>query len=118
MRRAAGILDGSVLDVTEIDAASNNGVDNIRDLRDETRYTPAQVRKRVFIIDEVHMLSIGAFNALLKTLEEPPEHVSVHSGYHRAAQGTCDHSVALSAVRFPPDRCGGYCPPAVGCCGR
>ncbi len=70
-----GILDGSVLDVTEIDAASNNGVDNIRDLRDETRYTPAQVRKRVFIIDEVHMLSIGAFNALLKTLEEPPEHV-------------------------------------------
>ncbi|MEE0388357.1 MAG: DNA polymerase III subunit gamma/tau, partial [Agathobaculum sp.] len=70
-----GILDGSVLDVTEIDAASNNGVDNIRDLRDETRYTPAQVKKRVFIIDEVHMLSIGAFNALLKTLEEPPEHV-------------------------------------------
>jgi len=64
-----------VLDVTEIDAASNNGVDNIRDLRDETRYTPAQVKKRVFIIDEVHMLSIGAFNALLKTLEEPPEHV-------------------------------------------
>ncbi|MFQ9127890.1 MAG: DNA polymerase III subunit gamma/tau [Butyricicoccaceae bacterium] len=52
-----GILDGSVLDVTEIDAASNNGVDNIRDLRDETRYTPAQVKKRVFIIDEVHMLS-------------------------------------------------------------
>lgn len=70
-----GILDGSVLDVTEIDAASNNGVDNIRDLRDETRYTPAQVKKRVFIIDEVHMLSSGAFNALLKTLEEPPEHV-------------------------------------------
>ncbi len=61
--------------MTEIDAASNNGVDNIRDLRDETRYTPAQVKKRVFIIDEVHMLSIGAFNALLKTLEEPPEHV-------------------------------------------
>lgn len=70
-----GILDGSVLDVTEIDAASNNGVDNIRDLRDETRYTPAQVKKRVFIIDEVHMLSQGAFNALLKTLEEPPSHV-------------------------------------------
>lgn len=70
-----GILDGSVLDVVEIDAASNNGVDNIRDLRDETRYTPGQVKKRVYIIDEVHMLSIGAFNALLKTLEEPPEHV-------------------------------------------
>ena len=70
-----GILDGSVLDVVEIDAASNNGVDNIRDIRDETRYTPATVKKRVYIIDEVHMLSQGAFNALLKTLEEPPEHV-------------------------------------------
>ena len=70
-----GILDGSILDVTEIDAASNNGVDNIRDIREETRYTPANVKKRVYIIDEVHMLSSGAFNALLKTLEEPPEHV-------------------------------------------
>ena len=70
-----GILDGSVLDVVEIDAASNNGVDNIRDIRDEVRYTPATVKKRVYIIDEVHMLSQGAFNALLKTLEEPPEHV-------------------------------------------
>ncbi|MCD8357236.1 MAG: DNA polymerase III subunit gamma/tau [Clostridia bacterium] len=70
-----GILDGSVLDVVEIDAASNNGVDNIRDIRDEVRYTPASVKKRVYIIDEVHMLSQGAFNALLKTLEEPPEHV-------------------------------------------
>lgn len=70
-----GILDGSILDVVEIDAASNNGVDNIRDIRDETRYTPASVSKRVYIIDEVHMLSQGAFNALLKTLEEPPAHV-------------------------------------------
>lgn len=70
-----GILDGSVLDVLEIDAASNNGVDNIRDIRDESRYTPAVVKKRVYIIDEVHMLSQGAFNALLKTLEEPPPHV-------------------------------------------
>ncbi|MDO4174631.1 MAG: DNA polymerase III subunit gamma/tau [Eubacteriales bacterium] len=70
-----GILDGSILDVVEIDAASNNGVDNIRDIRDEVRYTPASVKKRVYIIDEVHMLSQGAFNALLKTLEEPPEHV-------------------------------------------
>ncbi|MGN1031520.1 MAG: DNA polymerase III subunit gamma/tau, partial [Butyricicoccaceae bacterium] len=70
-----GILDGSILDVVEIDAASNNGVDNIRDIRDETRYTPTAVKKRVYIIDEVHMLSQGAFNALLKTLEEPPEHV-------------------------------------------
>ncbi len=70
-----GIMDGSILDVVEIDAASNNGVDNIRDIRDETRYTPANVSKRVYIIDEVHMLSQGAFNALLKTLEEPPAHV-------------------------------------------
>lgn len=70
-----GIADGSILDVVEIDAASNNGVDNIRDIREETRYTPATVAKRVYIIDEVHMLSQGAFNALLKTLEEPPAHV-------------------------------------------
>lgn len=70
-----GILDGSVLDVVEIDAASNNGVDNIRDIREETRYAPSSVKKRVYIIDEVHMLSTGAFNALLKTLEEPPSHV-------------------------------------------
>jgi len=70
-----GIQDGSIFDVTEIDAASNNGVDNIRDLRDETVFTPAKAKKKVYIIDEVHMLSAGAFNALLKTLEEPPEHV-------------------------------------------
>lgn len=70
-----GIDDGSILDVTEIDAASNNGVDNIRDLRDEVNFTPAAAKYRVYIIDEVHMLSMGAFNALLKTLEEPPEHV-------------------------------------------
>ena len=63
------------LDVIEIDAASNNGVDNIRDLREEANYTPSAVKYRVYIIDEVHMLSVGAFNALLKTLEEPPEHV-------------------------------------------
>ncbi len=70
-----GIDDGSVLDVTEIDAASNNGVDSIRDLRDEVAFTPVSGQYRVYIIDEVHMLSPGAFNALLKTLEEPPAHV-------------------------------------------
>ncbi len=70
-----GIDDGSILDVTEIDAASNNGVDNIRELRDEVAFTPAVGKYRVYIIDEVHMLSAGAFNALLKTLEEPPAHV-------------------------------------------
>ncbi len=74
-RICKGIDDGSVLDVTEIDAASNNSVDNIRDLRDEVNFTPAAAKYRVYIIDEVHMLSTGAFNALLKTLEEPPEHV-------------------------------------------
>ena len=66
---------GSCMDVLEIDAASNNGVDNVRDLRDDAIYTPSQVRKCVYIIDEVHMLSISAFNALLKIIEEPPEHL-------------------------------------------
>lgn len=70
-----GVDDGSLLDVVEIDAASNNGVDNIRDLRDEAVFTPAIAKYRVYIIDEVHMLSTSAFNALLKILEEPPEHV-------------------------------------------
>lgn len=70
-----GIDDGSILDVVEMDAASNNGVDDVRAIRDETNYTPSQGRKKVYIIDEVHMLSGPAFNALLKTLEEPPSHV-------------------------------------------
>lgn len=70
-----GIDDGSVMDIVEIDAASNNGVDNIRTLREEANFTPAAAKYRVYIIDEVHMLSVGAFNALLKTLEEPPPHV-------------------------------------------
>ena len=69
------IDSGSCMDVLEIDAASNNGVDNVRDLRDDAIYTPSQVRMRVYIIDEVHMLSISAFNALLKIIEEPPEHL-------------------------------------------
>ncbi len=70
-----GIDAGAILDVVEIDAASNNGVDNIRDIRDEANFAPVNCSCRVYIIDEVHMLSIGAFNALLKTLEEPPAHV-------------------------------------------
>lgn len=70
-----GIDNGSVMDVIEIDAASNNSVNNIRDLREESNFTPANAKYRVYIVDEVHMLSIGAFNALLKTLEEPPAHV-------------------------------------------
>ena len=73
---ACKIVNGSTsVDIIEIDAASNNGVENIRSLVEEVRYTPVELRKRVYIIDEVHMLTIQAFNALLKTLEEPPEHV-------------------------------------------
>lgn len=70
-----GIEDGSVMDIVELDAASNNGVDNVRALRDEAVFSPASVKKRVYIVDEVHMLSTPAFNALLKILEEPPEHL-------------------------------------------
>ncbi|MCS0656437.1 DNA polymerase III subunit gamma/tau [Cytobacillus firmus] len=70
-----GITDGSIPDVIEIDAASNNGVEEIRDIRDKVKYAPNAVKYKVYIVDEVHMLSIGAFNALLKTLEEPPKHV-------------------------------------------
>jgi DNA polymerase-3 subunit gamma/tau len=70
-----GIDNGTLLDVTELDAASNNGVDQVRALRDEAVYTPAVLKRRVYIIDEVHMLSTAAFNALLKILEEPPEHL-------------------------------------------
>jgi DNA polymerase-3 subunit gamma/tau len=72
---AVEIAEGNCLDVIEIDGASNNGVDHVRDLRDNVRYTPAKGRYKIYIIDEVHMLSTAAFNALLKTLEEPPAHV-------------------------------------------
>lgn len=74
-RFCRGIDDGSVTDVVELDAASNNGVDSVRQLRDEALFSPAMAKKRVYIIDEVHMLSTPAFNALLKILEEPPEHL-------------------------------------------
>ena len=74
-KACVAIDSGSCMDVLEIDAASNNGVDNVRDLRDDAIYTPSQVKMRVYIIDEVHMLSISAFNALLKIIEEPPEHL-------------------------------------------
>lgn len=67
--------NGSMLDVIEIDGASNNGVENVRDLIEKARFEPSQGKYKVYIIDEVHMLSTGAFNALLKTLEEPPKHV-------------------------------------------
>ena len=74
-RFCRGIDDGSILDIVELDAASNTGVDNVRDLREEAVFSPAVAKKRVYIIDEVHMLSLAAFNALLKIIEEPPEHL-------------------------------------------
>jgi len=74
-RFCRGVDDGSLMDVVELDAASNNGVDNVRQLRDEAVFSPATAKKRVYIIDEVHMLSVSAFNALLKILEEPPAHL-------------------------------------------
>ena len=70
-----GIDDGSILDIVELDAASNTGVDNVRDLKEEAVFSPAAAKKRVYIIDEVHMLSLAAFNALLKIIEEPPSHL-------------------------------------------
>lgn len=70
-----GILDGSIQDVIEIDAASNTSVDDIRDIREKVKYASSVVPYKVYIIDEVHMISVNAFNALLKTLEEPPAHV-------------------------------------------
>lgn len=74
-KACASIMGGETMDVIEIDAASNRGIDEIRDLREKVKYAPADLRRKVYIIDEVHMLSEPAFNALLKTLEEPPEHV-------------------------------------------
>ncbi len=82
MRDLQGLENGSILDVVEIDAASNNGVDSIRSLIEEVNFTPATAKYRVYIIDEVHMLSVAAFNALLKTLEETASPRHFHSGYH------------------------------------
>lgn len=73
------------MDVIEIDGASNRGIDEIRDLRERVKYAPAQEKYKIYIIDEVHMLTNDAFNALLKTLEEPPGACGVHHGHHRAA---------------------------------
>ncbi len=77
------IRDGNSMDVVEIDAASNNSVDNIRELRELVRYNATRDRYKIYIIDEVHMLSTSAFNALLKTLEEPPPQRALHPGNHR-----------------------------------
>ena len=97
------IASGSSMNVAEIDAASNNGVDNIREIREEVAYSPAEGKYKVYIIDEVHMLSIGAFNALLKTLEEPPSYVIFILATTEAP-----------AVRFPQDYHGDHCCKAAG----
>ena len=101
-----GIDDGSILDVLEIDAASNNGVDNVREIREEVQYAPAVARYRVYIIDEVHMLSTSAFNALLKTLEEPPAHVIfilATTERHKIPATILSRCQCFEFVRIPAD---------------
>ena len=101
-----GIDNGSILDVVEIDAASNNSVDNIRDLREEANFTPANAKYRVYIIDEVHMLSVGAFNSLLKTLEEPPEHVKfilATTEVHKLPSTILSRCQRFDFKRIPPE---------------
>ena len=97
---AAASRTAASLDVVEIDAASNNGVDNVRQLREEAVFSPAAVRKRVYIIDEVHMLSTAAFNALLKILEEPPEHLVFILATTELQQGSGDDTLALPAAQL------------------
>ena len=86
------IAGGNSLDVLEIDGASNNGVEQVRELRDNVRYAPAKGHFKIYIIDEVHMLTSAAFNALLKTLEEPPRAREVHLRHDRAAKSSCRQS--------------------------
>ncbi len=105
-----GIDSGAILDIIEIDAASNNGVDNIRDLREEANFTPANAKYRVYIIDEVHMLSIGAFNALLKTLEEPPTHVIfilATTEVHKLPSTILSRCQRFDFKRIPPEAIAG-----------
>ena len=105
-----GIDSGAILDIIEIDAASNNGVDNIRDLREEANFTPANAKYRVYIIDEVHMLSIGAFNALLKTLEEPPAHVIfilATTEVHKLPSTILSRCQRFDFKRIPPEAIAG-----------
>ena len=102
-----GIDQGRLLDITELDAASNNGVDNVRALREEAVYTPSVLKKRVYIIDEVHMLSLSAFNALLKIIEEPPEHL-----LFILAQGPGHNTLPVPAVLLQEDPAAGHFPPA------
>ena len=95
------IAAGSSVDVIEIDAASNRGINEMRELRENVRYRPARDRYKVFIIDEAHQITTEAFNALLKTLEEPPRVGRLHPLHDRIAQDSGHHRVALPAVQFP-----------------
>ena len=101
------IAEDRHIDVLEMDAASRTGVDEIRELIDGVRYAPVEARYKIYIIDEVHMLSPQAFNALLKTLEEPPVACEVHLRHHRHPQGAGDHPLALPALRSAPGGCRG-----------
>ena len=96
------ILEDRMMDVVEMDAASNNGVDDIRELKERVVYPPGIGRYKVYIIDEVHMLSKGAFNALLKILEEPPKHLIFYPGHNRAGKNPGYHPVSLPEVSIPP----------------
>lgn len=101
-----GIDSGAILDVTEMDAASNNGVDDVRAIRDEAVYAPVAARRRVYIIDEVHMLSKSAFNALLKTIEEPPEHlifILATTELYKVPATILSRCQRYSFHRVPPD---------------
>jgi hypothetical protein len=105
MHPCEAIMEGRHVDVIEMDAASHNGVGDIREITDAARYSPVIARFKVYLLDEVHMLSTSAFNALLKTLEEPPDACEVHLRHHRDRQGAGDGPLALPAVRSAP--CGG-----------
>jgi DNA polymerase-3 subunit gamma/tau len=97
------IDSGRFIDYTELDAASNRGIDDVQTLLEQAVYKPVQGRFKVFMIDEVHMLTTPAFNAMLKTLEEPPDYLKFMSGHDRPAKGAGHRVVALPAVQSAPD---------------
>ena len=94
------IRQGNAVDVIEIDAATNRGIDEIRELRDAARYSPARDRYKIYILDEAHQITEAAFNALLKTLEEPPAHVIFMMATTRAREHSADDPLAVPALQF------------------
>ncbi len=113
-KHCEAIIDSRHVDVIEMDAASNTGVDNVREIIEAVRYRPAYARHKVYIVDEVHMLSNASFNALLKTLEEPPEHVKFLFATNRDQEGAGDGAVALPALRSQAHRIRPDDPPSYG----